>query len=145
MVKILSKAWDFKSGLNRINIDMGKFERNFMKVLLEEDCPSTYRTDATGKRIKIPCGSGYRQGKNGRGVVIKAGDSAKEDATGQMHSVPPCQNLKSGSNKKAIPVCPGESTYEKNGQIMKRKKPTNESHRFSCWELLRRMQILANG
>jgi hypothetical protein len=116
---------------------MGIFERHFIRVL-REDCPVTYRTDATGKRVKIPCGAGYRQGKNGLGVVIKAGDTAKEDETGQMHSVPPCQHLKAGSNKKAIPVCPGEPTYEKNGQIISRKKKVKtESRRLSCLGLLR--------
>ena len=131
-----------EAGIVRLNNDMNLFERAFLEVL-REDCPSTYRNDGTGKRIKIPCGAGYREGKNKSGVVIKAGDSAKEDETGQMHSVPPCNRLKAGSNKKAIPVCPGEATIEKNGQIMKRKKPKNESRRLSCLELLQRMKILA--
>jgi len=114
--------------------------------LLKEDCPVTYRTDANGKRVKIPCGSSYRLGRNGHGTIIKAGDTAKEDELGQMHSVPPCQHLKAGTNKKAIPVCPGEATTEKNGQIMSRKKKIqNESRRLSCWELLHRTKFLAEG
>lgn len=129
----------------RLNKIMSIFERNFIS-LLEEDCPVSYRTDGTGKRIKIPCGAGYRQGKNKRGVVIKPGDTAKEDEVGQMHSVPPCHHLKAGSNKKAIPVCPGESTSEKNGQIVvNRKKPKMESRKLSCLELLRLAKLWAEG
>lgn len=131
---------------------MTLFKRNFIAALRENDpetipesCRSTFRTDGTGKRIKIPCGAGYRQGKNKRGVVIKPGDSAKEDEVGQMHSVPPCQHLKAGANKKAISVCPGDSTTEKNGQIMSRKKPKLESRRLSCLELLQKMRWLAEG
>jgi hypothetical protein len=115
---------------------MGPFERNFRKILTDS-CSTTYRIDGTGARIKIPCGAGYREGRNKMGVAILPGHSFKEDETGQMHSIPPCQRLKAGANKKAIPVCPGEPTYEKNGQIIRRKKEVKtESRRASSLELL---------
>ena len=125
---------------------MSRFERAFME-LLREDAPVTYRTDGAGKRFKMPCGSPYRQGKNKRGAIIKPGHTAREDETGQMHSVlAPCERLKAGANKKAIPVCPGDSTTEKNGQIMKRpKKLRKESSKISFDELYDRMIYLRNG
>ena len=121
---------------------MTKIERNFLKVL-RENCPVSYRIDpVTKKPVKVPCGSHVRAGSNKRLAVIQPGDTPRQDETGQMHSVPPCQRLKAGANKKAIPVCSGEATTEKNGQITKRIKPKNESRSITLTQLFDRVESL---
>lgn len=61
-----------------------------------------------------------------------------EDKTGQVHDVPPGHVLKIGSNGKGVVACPGDSTSEKNGQIVvnRKKKPITESRGPTCLELL---------
>ena len=127
---------------------MHSFEQAFKKVVTEDEekCRSSFRTDKLGNRVEVPYGGSYYAGKNGRGIGIRKGNTAKEDATGQAHELAPGQVLKVGSNGKGVPICPGESTSEKNGQIVvNRKKPKMESRRLSCLELLRWGKFLAEG
>jgi hypothetical protein len=112
----------------------------FKKCLLEEDeepCGSMVRVDKLGNRVVIPYGGTLQSGKNGRGVAIPKGFTAKEDHVGQMHAIPPGKVLKIGTNGSGVVVCPRESTSEKRGQIVvNRRNPKNESRKPSCLDLL---------
>ena len=103
---------------------MSLFEKYFLLLLKEDEeaCRSTFRIDKLGNRIEVPPKGAFGIGKNGVGVGIPKGSTAKEDRTGQLHVIPPGMILKIGANGKGVVVCPSESTIEKNGQIMKRKK-----------------------
>ena len=132
---------------------MTLYKRNFIAALRENDsevlpesCRSTFRTDKLGNRVEVPYGGTYHVGRNGKGKGIRKGNTAKVDATGQVHDLKPGEVLKSGSNGKGVPICPGESTSQKKGQIVvNRKKPKLESSRLSCLTLLQRMKFLAEG
>src|SRR6478609_9455661 len=105
---------------------MDRMTRKFLKTILEDEepCRSTFRTDKLGNRVAIPFGGTYSVGKNGRGVGIPKGHTAREDNTGQMHDIPPGFVLKIGANGKGVVVCPTQATSEKNGQIVVNRKKT---------------------
>lgn len=134
----------------RLNKIMNKFERTFLRLLREDEealCRYTFRTDKLGNRVEVPYGGHYEEGKNGRGVGIPKGHTAKEDNVGQKHDIPPGMVLKMGANGRGVVVCPNEPTSEKKGQIivLNRKKPKMESRRPSCLDLLRWTKLTAEG
>jgi len=127
---------------------MTLYERQLLQILREDEepCRGTVRFDRLGNRVVIPYGGAMQTGRNGRGVAIPKGFTAKEDDTGQYHAIPPGKVLKIGTNGKGVVICPGESTSEKSGQILvNRKKTKNESHRPSCLELLQWTNFLVEG
>ena len=127
-----------------LNNTMHSFEQRFIELLREDEekCRSTFRTDKLGNRVVVPFGGTYKAGKNGRGVGIPKGWDAQEDSVGQYHGIPPGKTLKIGTNGSGLVICPSESTFERNGQLMKTKKTKTESRKLSCLDLLRWGKLL---
>jgi hypothetical protein len=63
------------------------YEKIFLRILREEE--SLIRTDRRGRKIKVPLGDTFQQGKNGRGIAVSPGSRVEADDTGQLVELAP--------------------------------------------------------
>jgi len=89
-------------------ISSSLYGRAFKRILNDEE----FRTDSTGKKVKIPMGYSYRQGDDGVGIAVPPGEQVKADRRGRLHAVPKGCLFKIGKNGKGLVVAPGEVTHE---------------------------------
>jgi hypothetical protein len=118
------------------------YERRFLRILKEKSI--TTRTDKTGRKVKVPQGHTFQQGKNGKGIAVPLGSRTEEDNTGQLVAIPPGFSMKMGDDGKGVRVGPGEAvTKEPNGRLKVRRPTPELGGTISQMDLLRKLAPLS--
>ena len=117
------------------------YEKIFLRILREEE--SLMRTDKRGRKIKVPLGDTFQQGKNGRGIAVSPGSRAEADDTGQLVELAPGSSLKIGDDGRGVEVAPGETvTKNPNGSLKVRRPLPDLGEPHSQLEILRQLKAM---